>query len=380
MKSTLIISFLLFHLANGFAQDSSKTSNVKVDVSINENEKSDSLISNDIGIIGYPYAFYSPETKLAIGAGGLIFFRTGPDKEIKPSKIILSGFYTTNKQYNFVLGTEIYFPGISNTFLGGKINFGKKVSNFYGIGNQTNEIAKPGYIMQMFSLAAEISSIGLLFGDLQSGVIYEYSQNRMLDKQDNPIFESDNVLGEEGGKVAGLGLSITFDKRDNIFYPSRGSFLKLQGIFYRKPFGSEFSFDKYILDYRQFWEPFTDHFIAFQIYSHLSLGNPPFFRLPALGGASRMRGFFEGRYRDKQYVVSQIEYRKIIWWRFGIDLFASVGDVADKITHFKIDELKSSYGFGIRFVFDENEKINMRVDFGFSKDDSGVYFAIEEAF
>ena len=47
----------------------------------------------------YPYAFYTPETELAFGAGGIVTLYTGRDLILNPSKIGLSAYYTTNKQY-----------------------------------------------------------------------------------------------------------------------------------------------------------------------------------------------------------------------------------------------------------------------------------------
>ena len=381
-KVIILISFIIFidDISGQEKKDSSDTAQVNVENSSYNETIKDTTDSKNFSIIGYPYVYYSPETQLAFGAGGIILFRTAQDKNLKPSKVILAGSYTTSKDYNLNFGPEMYFPGIKNTFFTGRLKLSKTTGKFYGIGNNTGEITNPGYVMQMFSLNAEISSIGLLFKNIQSGIIYEYSNNHMLDKKDNPFFNADTILGENGGRVGGLGISITFDNRDNIFYPSSGNYLKIEGVFYRKFAGSEYSFDKYILNYRQFWEFIENNFLALQLYSHFSLGNPPFFRLPALGGSYRMRGYYEGRYRDRQYITSQIEYRKIIWWRFGLNLFVSLGDVSDKLSAFRLKDLKKSYGFGIRFVFDETEKVNLRVDFGFTKNSSGIYFALEEAF
>jgi len=54
--------------------------------------------------------------------------------------------------------------------------------------------------------------------------------------------------------------------------------------------------------------------------------------------------------------------------------------VAQKMTGFSLNKLKPSYGFGLRFLFSKEEKINLRVDFGFGKNTNGLYFGIEEAF
>ena len=93
-----------------------------------------------------------------------------------------------------------------------------------------------------------------------------------------------------------------------------------------------------------------------------------------------MRGYYSGRYRDNSYVAFQVEYRQFFWWRFGFVAFAGIGDVAEELTKINLHELKTTLGFGLRFIFNEEEKINLRMDVAFGKGTNGVYFGIEEAF
>ena len=82
----------------------------------------------------------------------------------------------------------------------------------------------------------------------------------------------------------------------------------------------------------------------------------------------------------KTYTMAQVEYRTTLFWRFGFTAFAGVGDVADSYGKYQLSDMKPSVGFGLRFLFDPKERINIRADFGFGRNTSGVYFAIEEAF
>ena len=94
-----------------------------------------------------------------------------------------------------------------------------------------------------------------------------------------------------------------------------------------------------------------------------------------------MRGYYEGRYRDRNVVVLQAEYRLPIFWRFGAVGFAGVSDVAHRFRDFKFDNLKYSYGFGLRYLFNKNEKMYVRFDIGFGRGGmSGFYFSVFEAF
>jgi hypothetical protein len=46
----------------------------------------------------------------------------------------------------------------------------------------------------------------------------------------------------------------------------------------------------------------------------------------------------------------------------------------------EIATVKPTYGFGIRFRFDEAQKLDLRVDVGFGRGTSGVYFSVNQAF
>ncbi len=92
-----------------------------------------------------------------------------------------------------------------------------------------------------------------------------------------------------------------------------------------------------------------------------------------------MRGYYEGRYRDKKLLVVQTEYRFPIVWRFGGVLFAGAGDVAPTLGQFALQTIKPSYGFGLRYMFDPLEKMRIRIDFGWGKGTSGMYVTANEA-
>ena len=94
-----------------------------------------------------------------------------------------------------------------------------------------------------------------------------------------------------------------------------------------------------------------------------------------------MRGYFEGRYRDLTFMMLQMEYRQYFWWRLGFVVFGGVGDVADDLLNYTFEDLKYSYGLGLRFLFNQKEKVNIRIDLGFGQDgNSGLYFGVEESF
>ena len=77
----------------------------------------------------------------------------------------------------------------------------------------------------------------------------------------------------------------------------------------------------------------------------------------------------------------QAEYRQYFYRKWGVVAFAGAGNVSNTILEYDISSMKYSYGLGLRFLFNEKQKINLRMDIGFGSDGSrGIYFGIQEAF
>ena len=68
MKKKVLLSLLILPLISVFGQ-----------------AERDTVIANKIGWMAYPYAFYTPETELAFGAGSLVYFRTSSQASLKPA-------------------------------------------------------------------------------------------------------------------------------------------------------------------------------------------------------------------------------------------------------------------------------------------------------
>ena len=60
--------------------------------------------------------------------------------------------------------------------------------------------------------------------------------------------------------------------------------------------------------------------------------------------------------------------------------FMGYGDVADKLSKFKLNDFKVTGGLGIRYQVNRKFGTNVRLDFGFARGSFGVYAMINEAF
>jgi len=328
----------------------------------------------------YPYAYYTPETELAFGAGGILTFYTSQiDPDLRPSKISLSGYYSTRGQYKITQTTHLYFD--ENRYLiMFPLSFGSFVDKYWGVGNQTADIANVDYDVQVIEGSVVVEGLTGLAGFTRDGFVYRGSYRDIKDLKDNPNL-TESTVGVDGGFSSGFGFDFVVDSRDAVFYPTVGGYHHLDFVWYTPIFLSDYRYTELEIDLRRYFSLSPSQVLAAQFRVQAVFGQVPFYDLPALGGGSIMRGYYEGRYRDLNAFAGQVEYRRDLWWRLGMVLFAGVGEVfGSEENNFAFSRLQYSLGGGLRFLFDTAQHINLRVDLGFGKDSNGIYFGLEEAF
>ena len=326
---------------------------------------------------------YAPETRGYIGAVALFTLRLYPgDTLTRPSNFKTEINYTQNKQlildagWNFFLrGERWYFPGEAGYF--------KFPENFYGIGPRTKKEHEELYDSRRID--AVVSLLNQLSPHLFLGPRFMYQ--RMYDikpdsgKAMDAALKDNSIPGIQGSTSPGIGLAAMWDKRGNILNPQAGGhYISLANIFFQKAWGSTYDFTRWELDMRKYVPLAQKGILALQGVATLQAGTPPFRMMALLGSGADMRGYYRGRFRDRQYMSAQAEYRYIIYRRWGVAGFAGVGDVAPVIGKFSVQSLKPSYGVGIRFLIDRKENVNMRLDMAWGQGSDGFYVAFGEAF
>lgn len=337
----------------------------------------DSTDSRKLSFDGYPYAYYTPETELAIGVGGILIFYASDSSITKPSQVVIGGYYTTNKQYSFALTPEFYFF-TNKLYVSMPLSFGYNVTRFYGTGPATPDTGKVDYTSKVVSGTLTILGPSLWLTADKAGLVFDFNYTDLIDKMDNQYLLNNKVLGSNGGNYYGVGVQAIWDTRDNIFFPNDGKYTSLKFMSY--PIG-ELIYYTTELDIKSYTSFSKNRVLAGQVYFNNAIGEVPFYALPQLGGQYKMRGYYQGRYTDNAYFSIQLEYRQYFWWRFGYAVFGSVGTVAPSPDKYQISEMKISYGAGLRFLFNEDQMVNIRMDLGITREgDTGVYFGIGEAF
>jgi outer membrane translocation and assembly module TamA len=122
--------------------------------------------------------------------------------------------------------------------------------------------------------------------------------------------------------------------------------------------------------------------LAFQTLAISTNGNPPFQALAQLGGRDILRGYFLGRYRDRNLAVFQSEFRMPLTGRWGVVGYAAAGNVARHWSGMKSREFKPATGAGVRYRFSDAQKVNIRLDLTWGREtpNPSFYLSLAEAF
>ena len=285
--------------------------------------------------------------------------------------------YTQNKQIISTVSVDHYWKdeAYHAYFQADYVDYPDK---FFGIGNHTREEDEETFTSRMPSLLGRIQR--RIAKGFYVGLEYQFAHYKLRKLHEDGVLIHGLIPGSLGGTVSGAGGLVNWDTRDNVFFPMKGHFHALTALFFGSSLGSDFNYNVFTLDLRKYMTISQSHVLALQGYANIISGNPPFQKMSLLGGPNMMRGYFQGRYRDRNMVVFQAEYRAFVWGPLGMAAFVGFGDVASDVEDFMLRDLKTSYGFGLRYMFDTEERINLRLDFGFGQGKSGTYVAAVEAF
>lgn len=376
LKKLFALSVLITISSNGFSQ-------MKLIKKLLSNEADTTRSSSFLPL---PAIGYAQETGVEIGGASLYSFYTDrKDTLVRASRIMGIMTFTTKKQSNFVLKSDIWTPG-NKYHLTSEIRYRNFPFNFYGIGNSTLEINEDPITQKLFR-----SNFGLekKFGkNIYTGMSIGYESYRFEDKVAGGIYSTDpGIRDKDGGRVFFLGITQIIDSRNTNTYTTRGSFLKLNYSYAPDFFGGDhFTGSLLKLDMRNFHSLSKKTTLGLNAHVQ-SIGgnNTPFYLLPQLGSDEMMRAYYAGRFRDQNLLALQSEIRLRLNPRFGMVAFAAAGNVFSG-ANLKLAQLKPSIGGGFRYFYDIEKGLSVRIDYAVGeqnpgeKRQSGFYLSLGEAF
>ncbi|MBX2949946.1 MAG: BamA/TamA family outer membrane protein [Crocinitomicaceae bacterium] len=331
--------------------------------------------------IVYPTFASSPETGLQIGASLLRLFYAKKDTLNRLSELQAFPFFTIKGQYGIIFENAIYGNEDKWFFLG-ETKIQRFPLSYYGVGPVTSG-NDPAYV-DAFQLLLKQRVLRKIHKNFFFGPEVDYQLlSNVTFKQPSDGNLHEIPLGGDGTQNLGFGLGFVYDSRHNVLNVRKGLFGEIAYLTTVKGFGSEYGFGGVNLDVRSYHPVGKNSVLAWQVKGQFMHGDVPFNQLALLGGDRLMRGYYLGRYRDKNLIAAQLEYRMLPFpfsKRFGAVAFVSAGTVAPDINSFQIKRLRVACGVGFRFLVFPKKDIYIRLDFGFTKEGLNFYVFNGEAF
>lgn len=326
-------------------------------------------------MIVFPIAFYAPETKLGGAiAGG--FYKHFPERE-RPSSLETQVLYTQRNQYSLSLHVSHWLEHLAG-YLALGLSMGEFPDQFYGVGNSAKAGDVERFSARSFSAEAEANKE--IVKGLRAGGIVGWAHQTMLETDSGGMLRSGAVTGSGTWTALRAGPKVEWDTRNATYYPTTGEFVTATLGMASKIIGSDFEFGNLVLDARKYVPVPGNGVLALQGMATVMWGDIPFPFLAKIGGSEILRGYYQGRYRDRDLACLQSEYRVHIWRRLGAAGFASAGMIAEDPGSLAEAPVRYGYGGGLRYRLND-EGINLRADIAFAAEgDPAFYVTFGEAY
>lgn len=333
------------------------------------------------GFTVIPLFYYTPDTRFALGAAGVYYFRTKSTRESVPeprlSYIQALGDYTQNNQLDLWAVWSV-FTNNEDYLLRGEMRYRNFPDRYYGVGNNSSEADMERYYYDLMSFKALFMK---RFGKhLFAGFDYNLRREYNFEYYDDINLKQGNVPGYAGGIGSAFGGVVSFDSRDNVINAYKGRFFEFSSYFFNQAFGGSFNFVALNGIYNSYTELRPGWILATNSRVNLNFGEVPFLDMAKAGGEEMLRGYAANRYRDHHFVGSQAELRMPLYKRFGAVAFVGLGEVFREPADVRLDLLKYSLGGGLRYAMNKSERLNIRLDYGIGRGSSSFYFSVTEAF
>ena len=333
-------------------------------------------------LIVYPTLAFAPETSWEFGLSSLYVYYAKRDTNNRLSEVNGFTFYTLENQYGIWFDHALYAHKNRWSFIG-RLRYQNFPLLYHGIGPETPS----EYIARVDARQLNIKERVLkkITNNIFAGPEVDFQRLSSVNFEPNGTDSIQKPPGSEGSSNLGFGGGIVYDNRHNVLNVRNGGFAELALLHYDKKWGSDFSFTTIISDNRIYKSINRRDVLAAQIFGQVSINQPPFNQLAMLGGESLMRGYYFGRFRDRNQLAAQAEYRMLplpfrFTKRWGATVFGSTGTVFNEFDDLTAGDFKWAGGAGLRFLLFPKKDIFTRLDFAFTNESKGIYIFIGEAF
>ena len=322
-----------------------------------------------------PIPIVNPTLGTGLAAVGMYLYQL--DEGSQPSFTAAGVAYTDSKSYGFGIAQVSHFKDDAWKIKAGAASFDFNLE-FFGIGNFLgNRAISIPYNQKGWG--AFIRGLRRIKGNWYGGLQYWYAAvDTSVETTPHDITLPDEITIKS--KIAGLGVMIEYDSRDNRFNPHSGQLFNGRWSTSGETIGSDFDFSAANVDYNLYQELKPSSVVAGRATLCMTPGDAPFYALCSFGRGNDLRGYVAGRYRDETMVTVQAEYRWNFYKKWGMAAFAGIGQVGETLSDYNSENILPSAGVGLRFKLSKTTDLNLSVDYAVGKDSDAWYFYVGESF
>ena len=229
---------------------------------------------------------------------------------------------------------------------------------FYGLGDDSLKAQRTSYALQAVDLGGRATfrpSRWFSIGAGAAAMLVENSDGTGRFSSIETVFDPNTAPGLFARPdYLHAEATAAIDWRESDGYTRRGGYYAVTVQRYDDRSGDLYTFNEVEADVRQFIPLLNEHWVIalrgqVRTTDAESGQQVPYFLMPYLGGSTTLRGYSDGRFRDRHALLLSAEYRWIPGRVLDMALFFDAGKVEARRTDLDFEDLRTSYGIGARF-------------------------------
>jgi hypothetical protein len=323
------------------------------------------------GFIGQRFGFMpiaAPITEPAVGYGAAagVAFMSQPVAKERPNITFVGGLGTENGTKGVMAGDLRHWFDRRLQTLAATI-YADVNLDFYGIGPDSPLADHP----QRYHLKPAAALFEAKYrpwnAPVYVGAAYVFAQTDV--RFDAPQGTPGLPSFTNTSTVSAISPTLTFDSRNNLFTPTRGTYVESRMTFAMKAIGSDDNFQRFGIVAMQYTPLPSQVFLGLRGEISTSSENTPFYLRPFI----YQRGVPAMRYQGENMSQAEIELRWQFWTRLSVVGFGGGGVTWTAIDGRERTKSVGAGGLGFRYEIARAYGIHMGADFAYGPNGSAFY-------
>lgn len=317
-----------------------------------------------------PSVGYTLSTGFAADVAGNVAFYTTANHAENLSEIEGDLAYDTNAQRIFVIQSVLWSLNNDYKFVS-DLRWERFPESTYGLGTKTGKSKENPIDFKYLKVYGTLYRrlVSNYYAGIGYNLDYHYAivQSGMKDKLPTDLTKYGPAKAETS---SGLNFALLYDSRKNPINPSQATYANISYRENNRFLGSRQNWRSLQFDFRKYIKlsAASDNVLAIWSLAWFTNGYVPYLDLPFTGGDvfnNTGRGYIEGRFRGKNMLYLESEYR------FGITRNGLIGGVvfanAQSFSEFpgnRFNTIAPAIGTGLRLKLNKHSRTNVCIDYG----------------